>query len=144
LKPGTSAVAVITSRDFLKAVQQQVAVEDIRTTVSNLAAELSKQLAAGKDVAIGLLLTEQGLAVKEIAADENSAQVVGAVITPNAIVVGAAVATADGTAYEMGAATAEGEAVEEGVVAAAGAGGVDVVAPAGAPAPADSADAPKA
>ena len=48
LKPGTSAVAVITSRDFLKAVQQQVAVEDIRTTVSNLAAELSNATGGGQ------------------------------------------------------------------------------------------------
>ncbi len=31
LQPGTSAVAAITSHDFLKAVQQQVAIEDIRT-----------------------------------------------------------------------------------------------------------------
>ncbi len=72
LKPGTSAVAVITSHDFLKAVQQQVAIEDIRTVVSNLAAELSARLAENKDVAIGLLLTEDGLAIKEIAADDDS------------------------------------------------------------------------
>ena len=39
LKPGNSAVAVITSHDFLKAMQQQVPIEDIRTVVSNLAAE---------------------------------------------------------------------------------------------------------
>ena len=71
LMPGTSAVAVITSHDFLKAMQQQVPIEDIRTTVSNLAAELSAQLAAGKNVAIGLLLTPDGLAIKEIAADAN-------------------------------------------------------------------------
>ena len=49
LKPGTSAVAVITSHDFLKAMQQQVPIEDIRTVVSNLAAELSAQLAAGNE-----------------------------------------------------------------------------------------------
>ena len=101
LKPGTSAVAVITSRDFLKAVQLQVAVEDIRTVVSNLAAELSARLGEGKDVAIGLLLTEQGLAIKEIAADDDSAQVVGAVITGDAAVVGAAVVTAEGAAYKV-------------------------------------------
>jgi len=48
LKPNTSAVAVITSHDFLKAMQNQVPIEDIRTVVSNLAAELSTQLAANK------------------------------------------------------------------------------------------------
>ena len=45
LKPNTSAVAVITSHDFLKAMQQQVPIEDIRTVVGNRAAELSTQLA---------------------------------------------------------------------------------------------------
>jgi len=139
LKPNTSAVAVITSHDFLKAVQQQVSVEDIRTVVSNLAAELSAQLAAGKCVAIGILLTPDGLGIKEIAADETSAQVVGAVITPDAVVAGAAVVTADGAAYDVAAATAEGVAEEAGVATDEGAEVVDVVATPAAPA----ADAPK-
>ena len=139
LMPGTSAVAVITSHDFLKAVQQQVSVEDIRTVVSNLAAELSAQLAAGKCVAIGILLTPDGLGIKEIAADETSAQVVGAVITPDAVVAGAAVVTADGAAYDVAAATAEGVAEEAGVATDEGAEVVDVVTTPAAPA----ADAPK-
>jgi len=116
MQPGTSAVAVITSHDFLKAVQQQVPIEDIRTAVSNLAAELSARLAEGKDVAIGLLLTEDGLAIKEIAADEDSAQVVGAVITDDAAVVGAAVVTAEGAAYQVAAADDQGAAAEAGVI----------------------------
>ena len=128
--PGTSAVAVITSDDFLKAMQQQVPIEDIRTVVSNLASELSAQLAAGKSVAIGLLLTEDGLAIKEIAADAEGAQVVGAVITDDAVAVGAAVATADGVAYEGAIETADGVAAEEGVVTDDGAVVVDAVVPA--------------
>jgi uncharacterized membrane protein len=127
LKPNTSAVAVITSHDFLKAMQQQVPIEDIRTVVGNLAAELSTQLAAGKCVAIGLLLTPDGLAIKEIAADETSTQVVGAVITADAVVVGAAVATADGAAYEVVAATADGAVGEAGEVTDEGAVVVDAV-----------------
>jgi uncharacterized membrane protein len=139
LMPGTSAVAAITSTDFLKAMQQQVPIEDIRTVVSNLANEVSTQLAANKCVAIGLLLTEVGLAIKEIAADETSAQVVGAVITGDAAVIGAAVATADGAAYEVAGATAEGAAMEAGVVTDEGAVVVDAVAtPEDASAPAAS------
>ena len=72
LQPGTSAVAAITSHDFLKAVQKQVAIEDIRAAVSNLSNELSAQLANNKSVAIGLLLAEDGLAIKEIAVDAES------------------------------------------------------------------------
>ena len=134
LKPGTSAVAAITSHDFLKAMQQQVAIEDIRTVVGNLAAELSARLAENKSVAIGLLLTEAGLAIKEIAANPESAQVVAAVITPDGVVVGAAAATADGVAYEVAGATAEGAAMEAGVITDEGAVIVDAVATPEAPA----------
>jgi uncharacterized membrane protein len=134
LMPENSAVAVITSHDFLKAMQQQVPIEDIRTVVGNLAAEISAQLAAGKSVAIGLLLTPDGLAIKEIAADETSTQVVGAVITGDAAVVGAAVATADGAAYEVVAATADGAVEEAGEVTDEGAVVADAVAVPDAPA----------
>ena len=118
LMPGTSAVAAITSRDFLKAVQQQVPIENIRTAVSNLASEISAQLSENKSVAIGLLLTELGLAVKKIAVGEESTEVVAAVITDDAIVVGAALVTAEGVAYEIAGATAEGAVVEVGVITA--------------------------
>jgi uncharacterized membrane protein len=141
LMPGTSAVAVITSHDFLKAVQQQVAIEDIRAVVSNLAAELSAQLAANKCVAIGLLLTADGLAFKEIAADEASTQVVGAVITDEAVAVGAAVVTADGAAYKGVVATAEGAVGEAGIITDEGAVVADVVITPEEDAPAEAGDA---
>ena len=115
LQPGTSAVAAITSHDFLKALQKQVSEEDIATAVSNLAAEISAQLAAGKSIALGLVLAEDGLAIKEVSVDDESAEVVGAVITSDAIAVGAAVVTADGVAYELGVATEDGVAYEAGV-----------------------------
>ncbi|MCA9870948.1 MAG: DUF1269 domain-containing protein, partial [Anaerolineae bacterium] len=54
LRPGTSAVAAITSRDFLKAVQQEVSVEDIRTVVRNLSQRISDRLAENMNMAIGL------------------------------------------------------------------------------------------
>ena len=128
LMPGTSALAVITSHAFLKAVQQQVPIEEIRGFVRNLSAELSRRLAEGKNVAIGLILTEKGLAIQEIAADDQSAQVIGAVITSDAVAVGAAVVTADGAAYEVVVANKDGIVGEKGVVTNEGAAVVDVVA----------------
>jgi uncharacterized membrane protein len=44
LKPSTSALAVITSHAFLRAVQKEVDVADIRTAVNNLATEISSKL----------------------------------------------------------------------------------------------------
>src|SRR5215207_6314764 len=48
LRPGTSAIAAITSLEFLKAVQQNVPIEEIRAAISNLAAELSRRLSENK------------------------------------------------------------------------------------------------
>jgi uncharacterized membrane protein len=121
LKPGTSAVVTITSHEFLKAVQKQVPVEQIREAVANLSTHLGDRLKQGKDVALGILLTDTGLAMQEIAVNDQSAEVVGAVITSDAIVAGSAVVTDEGSAYEVVAATPDGVAFEAGVGTAEGA-----------------------
>jgi uncharacterized membrane protein len=145
LMPGNSAVAAITSSEFLKAMREEVPVENVRATVANMSTEISNELAQGRDVAIGILLTEEGLAIKKIAADENTAEVVGAVITDSAIVAGAAVVTPEGAAYKVGVVTAEGAVVEAGVITDEGAAVVDAVAlPEDAAAEAPAAEAPAA
>jgi uncharacterized membrane protein len=105
LKPGTSAVTAITSDAFLKAVQKQVDVDDIRQFVSNLATEIYNKLNEGKNVALGILLAETGLAIKEVAVGEDSAEVVAMVITDEAVVAGAMVATAERVDYAVAAAS---------------------------------------
>ena len=127
LKPGTSAIAAITSHDFLRAVQKRVHRTDSRSR-EQFGRRTLEQLGENKNVAIGLLLTENGLAIKEIAANEEVAEVMGAVITNDATIVGAAVATADGVAYQVVGATKEGVTAEVGVITAEGAVIVDAVA----------------
>jgi uncharacterized membrane protein len=127
LKPSTSALAVITSHDFLRAVQKQVDVADIRTAVNNLATEISSKLEEGKSMALGIIMSEEGLAVKEVAVNEESGEIFGVVVTDEAVVAGAAYVTADEVDYEVGVATAEGTAVEVGVVTEEGAVVVDYV-----------------
>jgi uncharacterized membrane protein len=95
LKPGTSAVTAITSDAFLKAVQKQVDVDDIRQFVSNLASEIYTRLNENKSIALGIILAETGLAFKEVAVGEDSAEVVAMMITDEAVVAGTIVATAD-------------------------------------------------
>ncbi len=143
LKPETSAVAVITSSAFLKAVQKQVPVDEIRSTVAGLSAEISAALAEKKDLAIGVLLTETGLAVRKIAVNEESAEVVGAVFTDEGVVAGAAYVDAEGVAYEVVAATDQGAVMEAGVITEEGAVIVNAVAlPAESEAVADENKAP--
>ncbi len=121
LKPGTSAIAMITSHEFLKAVQQQVDIEATRGIVAGLADEISARLAENKNVAVGIILAADGLAIQEISANEETAEVVTAVITDEAVAAGVIVATAEGVVYQVAAATAEGAAMEIGVITDKGA-----------------------
>jgi len=116
LKPGTSALAVITSSAFLKAVQEQVSEVEMLESVKSLSEEISRNLEEGKSMALGILLSEDGLAVKEVAVSEDSTEGFGMVVTDEAVIAGAALVTDEGMAYEAGVETAEGMAVESGVI----------------------------
>ena len=128
LRPGTSALTVITSHDFLKAVQQGVSVDDIHSFVKGLANEISNRLEAGQDMALGIILAEDGLAFKEVAIGQDSAEVFGYVETDEGVAAGAAVITAGEVDYGVVVATEEGMAVEAGVITEDDAVVVDYVA----------------
>jgi uncharacterized membrane protein len=127
LRPGTSAVVAITSGAFLKAVQKQVPVENIREFVKNLSQEISNRLNAGKSMALGVILTEGGLAMKEVAVDERSTEVIVMAVNQDAALTASAVVTADGAAYEVAGATKDAAFMEAGVVTKDGAVIVDNV-----------------
>jgi len=127
LKPGTSAVAAITNVAFLRDLQKQADVEAIQAFVDKLAAEISAKLNEGKNVALGIILSESGLVFKEVAADENSTEVIGLAITDEAVVAGGAVMTADRVDYGVVAATSEAVITETGTITKDGALIVDDV-----------------
>jgi hypothetical protein len=128
LKPGTSAVVAITSTAFLKAVQKQVPVENIREFVKNLSLEISNKLNEGKSLALGVILTENGLAAQEVAVNEKSTEVIVMAVNQDAALTAAAVITEEGAAYEVVGATKDAAFLEAGVVTAEGAVIVDDVA----------------
>jgi uncharacterized membrane protein len=128
LKPNTSALAMITSHQFLKELHKQSSDEEIAEMVGNLAEEISGNLDQGKSMALGIILAEDGLAVREVAVSEESAEIAGYVVTDEAVVAGAARVTADEVDYEIGVATEEGAVVEAGVITEEGAVVADMVA----------------
>lgn len=128
LKPGTSAVAAITSSAFLRAVRKEVPVEEIRGAVRNLGNVVSSRLEQGQNMALGVIMSEEGLAVKEVAVGGDYVEVYGVVVTDEAVVAGAALVTADEVDYEVGVATEEGTFVEAGVVTEDEAVVIDAVA----------------
>lgn len=128
LKPDTSAIVVITSHEFLKAVHDQVPEEEMAETTRKLAGEISDRLDEGKNVAIGILITEDGIGLKEVAVGDESAEMLGIVATEEGVAAVAAVATEEGVTYEAGVVTEEGAAYEAGAVTGEGAVIVDAVA----------------
>jgi uncharacterized membrane protein len=121
LKPGTSAVVVVTSDAFLRAVQKEADEADLRASVASLGYGISDQLAAGNNVAMGMLITEKGLAVKEVVANEDAAYVIGAVATEEGWAAGEAVVTEEGVAARRVVATDEAVAGEGVVITEEGA-----------------------
>ncbi len=116
LKPGTSAVISITSSAFLKAVQKQVPEAEIHESIKNLGEEISRNLEQGKSMALGIILAEDLLAIKEVAVCDDSAEVFGLVVMDEAVVAGAALATKDEVTYGVGISTEGGVAMEAGVI----------------------------
>ena len=102
--------------DRMITVRDQIPVAEVRSFVKELANEISYRLEQGQDMGLGIILTEEGLAAKEVAIGADSAEVFGIVETDEGVIAGAAVVTAEGAAYEIGVATEEGEVVETGVV----------------------------
>jgi uncharacterized membrane protein len=103
LRPGSSAVAVITDNAFLKDFQKQIPETEIRKFVNGLAKEISTRLDDGKNIALGILLTDRGLAIQELAVAGNSSQVVNLLVTNPALLAGvSAVATEEVNPEETG------------------------------------------
>jgi uncharacterized membrane protein len=121
LKPGTSAIVVVSSDAFLRAVQQQTEEDDLLPAVASLGYEISDNLAEGNNVAMGMLITEEGLAVKEVVANEQAAHVIGIVATEEGWATGEAVVTEGDVAARRVVATDEAVAGEGAVVTEEGA-----------------------
>jgi uncharacterized membrane protein len=123
LQPGTSAIAIITSSQFLKAMREYGDDEQLGEAVQNLADGISANLADGNNVALGVLVTEAGVAVKQVTANQDAAHVISAVSTEDGFAAAEALVTDEGVAAAGVVATDEGAAVGAVVATDEGAAG---------------------
>lgn len=128
LPPGTSALAVTTSKDFIEAVRKADTEGETLTFAKDIAAEINGQLSLRQDVLMGLVITEEGVAATKVVSSPTAVSVFGIAATEDGVVAEHVVATADGVAYEIAAETDEGAAYEAGVITEDGAVIVDAVA----------------
>ena len=131
LRPGSSAVMVITSKDFLKMFRKEVSDAELWPMVRAIGESISQAQAQGQDMLLGIVATEEGVALKRMAFDETSAEVFGVVATAEGVAAGAAYADETGVIYQVGVTDAEGTAVQTGVITDEGGVIVDENTPAG-------------
>ena len=128
LRPGSSALMIITSKDFLHEFRKQVSDDDLYPLMQAVGSSIADAQVQGKDMLLGFVLTDQGVAVQRLAFDDTSAEVFGAVVTDEGVTVGQAYADESGVVYQVGVADDSGAAVETGATNDQGAVVVDQVA----------------
>jgi uncharacterized membrane protein len=116
LPPGTSAIAVTTSRKFVEQVRKQAPHGETLAVARDLASDIRNNLKAGQEVVYSLLLTEEGVAASKVVASDEAVAVFGIAASEEGVVAGQAVVTAEGAAYEAVAATEDEAVYEAGVI----------------------------
>ena len=95
LPPGSSALAVTTSQDFVEEVRKESTDEDTLSLASDIAAEISDQLNARNDVLLALVITEDGVAASKVVSSPTEVAAFGIVATEDGVVARGGVATAE-------------------------------------------------
>ncbi len=86
LKPATSAIALIRSADFMQAVLKRVTGAEIKKVVSELSAQLAAKLETGKSVAFGINLSQDGLGIVEVAANDKDEDLIRIISAKNGVI----------------------------------------------------------
>ncbi len=131
LRPGSSALMVITSKKFLHEFRKQVSDADLYPMMQAIGSTIADAQLNGQDMVLGIVLTEEGVAVQRMAADETTAEIFGFTATGAGVAAGAAYADESGIIYQVGVSDAEGTQVQSGVITNEGAVIVDQNTPAG-------------
>ncbi|WP_406656459.1 DUF1269 domain-containing protein [Methanolobus sp. ZRKC2] len=112
LPPGTSSIAVTTSKDFVEKVREHAPESERLTAAKELAVEIHDNLASRKDVLMAMELNEDGMAAGKIVSSPEEVDVFGIAASEEGVVAGAGVATPEGAA-KAGAADAPAEEKKE-------------------------------
>ena len=132
LVPGSSALLITTSKDFVEDVRAQSDDSDRMTTAKEISATINSALQMRKDILLGIVVTEKGVAATQVISSPTELAVFGVATDGQSVKAGAAVSTADGTAYKVGASDGKDVATETGVVTEDGTTVVDATSTVGA------------
>ena len=121
LPPGTSAIVALIEHKWVAELQAELEAEAEDVIVHALSADIAEQLAAGKDVSVTAVASEEGLAVSRVAGNESEVEMSEMIETEDGVSVKSVVANEDGVAFAEGVVTDESATYVEGVITKDGA-----------------------
>ena len=99
LLPGTSAIAVTTSKAFIDKARKQAQKGETLSLARDLASDIRDNLKAGQELVVySLEITEEGIAANKLVLSDEVKALFGAAAGEGWVVAGGAVATEDGAA----------------------------------------------
>jgi len=107
LKPGSSAIIAVVEHTWVEKVEAALAEVQADLTTAEIQAGIASQLEAGHDVAFSVLASQEGMAVTQVAGNEDEVEASQLVIDDSGLYGGRFVATKDGFAVEEVEATDE-------------------------------------
>jgi uncharacterized membrane protein len=108
LKPGTSAIIAVIEHKWVAEMEKAMAEAGADVFTEEIAADVSAQLDAGREVAYTALSTTDAFAAQRVAVGEDEVEASRLVITEDGLIAGNVVATEDGAVGEALVATDEG------------------------------------
>ena len=108
LKPGTSAIIAVIEHKWVAEMEKEMAEAGADVFTEEIAADVSAQLDAGREVAYTALSTTDAFAAQRVAVGEDEVEASRLVITEDGLIAGNVVATEDGAVGEALVATDEG------------------------------------
>jgi uncharacterized membrane protein len=110
LPPGSSALVVTTSQDFVEAVREQATKEETLTLAAEISSEISASLSARQDVLMAMVLSEAGVAAAKVVSSPAELAAFGIVVDESGVAARAGVSNAAGTTVVDAVATPEDDA----------------------------------
>jgi uncharacterized membrane protein len=96
LQPGTSAIVAIIEHKWVAELEKELQEEGANVLTETLSADIAEQLSAGNEVAFSALSTEEGMAVSRVTGNETSMTADTAVITDGGMMIESIAADEDG------------------------------------------------
>ena len=101
LKPETSAIVAVIEHKWVAQLEDELAELGAEVMTAAIAADISAQLEAGKDVAYSALSSEEGLSASRTAVGENEIEMSNITATAEGVVVSSGVVNEDGMAASV-------------------------------------------